>query len=312
MRRDTCLACANSEDNHVLIVQEMMLGTREAFHYVECNRCKSLQITDPPAILGEYYPSDYYSFALPDGIGLKQYLRSQRLRYSLGSGGVMGFFLYHFFGPPERADWTRMVGIGFNDRILDIGCGSGQLLADLYKAGFKSVAGLDPFSRGEKASKDFPVHSCYLSEWNEEQDLVMMHHSFEHMPEPERVLDDVRRILKPGGHALIRTPVANCFAWRQYGAKWVQLDAPRHYFIPSVEGMTKLAEATGFKAVDIKFDSTDFQFWGSELYQRDIRLAGAEKNRYFTRSELAVFRKQAMELNRQKDGDSACFLLRKI
>jgi SAM-dependent methyltransferase len=307
-----CLACGNCEENRVFTAREMMLGKRDLFKYIECSKCKSLQIAVPPANLGDYYPLNYYSFAGLNGGKLKRYLRGKRLRYALGSVSALGFVLYHFCGPPERGEWIKMVKFELNERILDVGCGSGQCLADLHSAGFKYLAGLDPFAKPQKSSKGFSTHRCHLDEWKEPQDLVMMHHSFEHMPEPAAVLGNVRRILKPDGRLLIRTPVANCFAWRKFGPNWVQLDAPRHLFIPSVDGLSKLAEKAGLKLVDCQFDSTAFQFWGSELYQRDIPLSGIQTNEHFSHSELSEFRQQAIALNKRRDGDSACFLLKKI
>ncbi|MGC9941903.1 MAG: class I SAM-dependent methyltransferase, partial [Verrucomicrobiota bacterium] len=310
IKQTNCLACGNLEGNRVFNAREMMFGTRDVFHYAECSKCKALQITDPPDNLNDYYPSNYYSFDVLYVGRLRRYLRGQRLRNALGCGGNVGWFLSKVFGLQRRSEWKSMVKIGYDDRILDVGCGNGQLLAELHEAGFKGIAGLDPYSAEQRTRQGFSIHRCQLNEWKEEQDLVMMHHSFEHMSEPTSVLKDLRRILKPGGSILIRTPVANCLAWRSYGPHWVQLDAPRHLFIPSIDGMKRLAENAGLSVIDIQFDSTEFQFWGSELYQRDIPLTGARKEKYFSRAQLSNFQKQAEALNRKNDGDSACFLLK--
>jgi len=142
-------------------------------------------------------------------------------------------------------------------------------------------------------------------------DLIMAHHSFEHMPSPRIALADVRRLLKPEGNALIRCPVARSRAWLEYGADWVQLDAPRHLFIPSMAGFARLAEVSRLNLWKVSCDSYAFQFWGSELYRRGISLRNGRQGRYFSRRVLRQFEERARALNQTMEGDSACFYLRK-
>ncbi len=44
----------------------------------------------------------------------------------------------------------RIPEIKFRDRILDVGCGNGSLLAQLLKIGFTNLTGVDPFINEEK------------------------------------------------------------------------------------------------------------------------------------------------------------------
>src|SRR5690606_17617266 len=112
-------------------------------------------------------------------------------------------------------------------------------------------------NREEIRHGEVVIWNCSLSEVKEQFDLIMFHHSLEHMAEPRQVFTEVARLLRPGGTVLIRVPVAGAYAWRQYGANWVQLDAPRHLFIPSAGGMKLLGEAVGFQVTKTIYDSTD-------------------------------------------------------
>jgi len=38
----------------------------------------------------------------------------------------------------------------------------------------------------------------------------------------------------PGGWCVIRIPTVSSFAWEHYREQWVQLDAPRHFFLHKV------------------------------------------------------------------------------
>jgi len=138
--------------------------------------------------------------------------------------------------------------------------------------------------------------------------LIMMHHSFEHMANPYEVLNHLSTLLKPSGFLLIRIPMADSFAYRKYGVNWYQLDAPRHFFLYTVKSMSLLAKQCGFEIDRIEYDSTEYQFINSEKYCRDISL----HEDYIVSSEyIKECRKSAHWLNKMKDGDQACFILRK-
>jgi SAM-dependent methyltransferase len=137
----------------------------------------------------------------------------------------------------------------------------------------------------------------------------MFHHSLEHMPDQEKVLRQAAKLLRPGGVCLVRIPVFPSFAWDRYRENWVQLDAPRHLFVHSRKSLGIIAKQAGLEIERVDFDSTEFQFTGSELYSRGLALS--ELERAFSRRECRAFRRQARQLNRDERGDQAVFFLRK-
>lgn len=310
-----CKACENREGNILHTAREMMLGMRTEFQYQECSRCGSLQIQEVPGDLGDYYPSSYYSFQKPSGA--KAFLKRHWAAYSYRKRGVVGRALALGLGENQSVAALREVKLEPETAILDVGCGSGDLLFDLSYLGFRHLRGADPYNREEIRHEGVVIWNCSLGEVKEQFDLIMFHHSLEHMAEPRQVFMEIERALKPGGTVLIRVPVAATYAWRKYRTNWVQLDAPRHLFIPSARGLGWLAEAVGFEVAKTVYDSTDFQFWGSEQYQQDISLADKRSHHknplkvLFPDERIRTFRKNAEELNQAKDGDSACFYLRR-
>ncbi len=143
----------------------------------------------------------------------------------------------------------------------------------------------------------------------------MFHHSFEHLPDPIEALEAVHRLLSPGGECMIRIPLVSSEAWKKYGTHWVQLDAPRHFFLFSIESLKVLAEKTKFKIKEIVYDSSEFQFWGSEQYLKDIPLMA--ENSYgknpaksiFTKTQIEDYKKMADKLNRESQGDQAAIYM---
>ncbi|RZS95203.1 class I SAM-dependent methyltransferase [Cecembia calidifontis] len=297
----SCYYCGCTETPKKHQAKEMMFGTGESFELDACTSCGSLQLTNPPADLSVYYPPSYYSLQeLVVSGPLKQFLK--RLRYRLFVAGIR-------FLKPVYGDWMRYSGAGLNSRIADIGCGNGQLLYEMYAAGFKELEGFDPFmEKDSKLADGFHLFKKSIFEMTGKYDLLMMHHALEHMPQPEEVLKKCYQLLKKGGCLLIRIPVADAQVWKEEGVNWVQLDVPRHLHIPSTLGLKTLSEKIGFSVKKITFDSTDFQFWGTELYKKGIPLKDASSFPFPEELEKA-FKNKALLYNQKGIGDQACFYL---
>lgn len=314
-----CRICGNEENNLRLQVREMMYGIREEFNYFQCANCGCLQIENVPKDIGKYYPSSYYSFnSVTEEPGFEKLFRNSRDRFAVYDKGIVGRLLY-WLRPNNRLRSLAKLGLQADTRILDVGCGSGSLLRSLLSVGFKNLSGVDPF-----ISEDISLENG-LSIIKEELvtvggiwDVVMFHHSFEHISDQLGTLSDVKNILDDNGTCLIRIPIVSSFAWRHYGVNWAQLDAPRHFYLHSIQSMSLLAKRAGFFIERTVYDSDSVQFWASELYSKDIPLIDPStgklnsKAAIFSRSALRRYSEKAEKLNAEKEGDQAAFYLRKI
>ncbi len=316
-----CKICNNVSNNKSYIVQEMMFGYRDKFEYFECAKCGCLQIKEALTNPTKYYPKDYYSF---QGLNysrpnfFKRFRRHQRARYWLYEKNLIGILLSIGRKKPHYFDWLRMSKVKFESKILDIGCGGGGLLLELAKYGFSNLTGIDPFIRDDiHYENSVRIFKKSIFELEGQFDFIMLHDSFEHMQEPLAVFKELYLRLETKGCILIKTPVSGCFAWRKYGVDWVQLDVPRHLFLHTPKSIQILAEQTGLELRNITFDSTAFQFWGSEQYRRDIPLRDSKS--YYVSPQASIFSERqikdfdsaAVELNKKAEGDSACFYLYK-
>lgn len=311
MPQPTCRACGTTTTGSVA-AREMMFGLRDEFTYDECGGCGCVQLRNPPADPARFYGGGYYSLQpLPRRGRLWELVRRGRnalmYRNPLGLGRVLARILPKF--PDDKVDWMALTGTGRDARILDVGAGSGLLVRDLAEAGFRRVLGIDPFVdvRAEMPEGGRVVRQT-LDETSGSFDLIMFHHSLEHVPDQLGALRRAAELLAPGGWCLVRVPVTSSFAWRHYREHWVQLDAPRHYVLHSVASLHQLAAKAGLEVAHVVHDSTSLQFFGSEAYRRDVPLGEAEA--LFTPAELRAFERRAVELNARGDGDQACFYLR--
>jgi SAM-dependent methyltransferase len=321
-----CRICGNSDNNTIHRTREMMFGTREEFDYAECGDCGTLQIVEVPD-LARHYPPGYFAFdegrVIEIGADWKRRLASRFAGdYFLHGRNPLGRII------AEAKPWLRdhfpesllyaPLKLDFDSRILDFGCGSGRLLQTLHYFGFRDLTGADAFIEQDISyPTGVKIYKRSLEELAPSFDLVMLHHAFEHLPDPLEALKQVHRLLGDGKYCLLRIPVVN-YAWEKYGVNWVQLDPPRHLFLYTEKSLRMLAEQAGFGVEEVEYDSGPFQFWGSEQYLQDIPLtdprsynSGDISGTIFTQEQIDEWQREAEELNAQGRGDQACFYLRK-
>lgn len=316
-----CKICGNSEYNKAFQIKEMMFGFRDEFTYFECSKCGCLQIGKIPKNMGKYYPSNYYSFKKGGGSNnfIKQILKRKRDKYALFKKGLIGKALYRKY-PNPLFDMISKTKIKHNSRLLDVGCGAGNLLYSLNETGFKNLVGVDPYMDEDIINGDVKIlkKSIYELPDNQKFDLIISNHSFEHISDQLETLLKVRKILSENGVCLTRMPVKTEYVWNRYDVNWVQIDAPRHFFIHTLNSFELLVKKSGLVIQDVIFDSTDLQFWGSEQYKRDIPLLSENsysanpKKSIFTKKQIIEFKKMAKELNMDKQGDQAAFYLTRV
>lgn len=316
-----CKICNNSKNNQKFKIKEMMLGFRDEFSYLECSKCGCLQVIEIPRNMEKYYPSDYYSFKKGDKSRnfLKQILKVRRDKYTLFKKDFLGKIISRKY-PNMLFDMISRIEINYNTKILDVGCGAGNFLYSLNKIGFKNLVGVDPYLRESTKEGNVEIYNKSIRELsgNRKYDFIIFNHSFEHISEQLQTLQKVYKILSEGGVCLIRMPIKTDYIWRRYSTNWVQIDAPRHFFLHTLKSFELLVEKTNLVIKDVIFDSTEFQFWGSEQYKRDISLHSENsysinpKKSIFTSSEIVRFKKIAKELNTKKQGDQAAFFIQKI
>ncbi len=309
-----CSICDNDKNNTLLIAKEMMLGTFENFEYYKCSRCGCAQIKNIPENLQQYYNTDvYYSFQQSQSQrkknALENLIRKQVFKYRLKRINLIGKIICTY--NKNLFSWVIPNTFNFNSSIIDIGSGAGNLLVKMANSGFKNLYGIDPYIEQdiihECGKVKFKIEKKEVDNIRDKYDLIMMHHSFEHMDNPHKVLEDIKNIMHPNSKILIRIPIIDSYFWRKYGIYWYGFDAPRHLFLYSVNSIYLLAEKHGFNIDTLNFDAVKDSFICSENFQRNIhRYSDKYAPNIIPKKGL---RKEIRKLNTLCDSDSVYFYL---
>jgi 2-polyprenyl-3-methyl-5-hydroxy-6-metoxy-1,4-benzoquinol methylase len=207
---------------------------------MECAACE-YGVTQPQLseeALVRYYPSEYFDFwgysDKPDENPLRRLLA----RYRNWSARR------HYRRPPFLLD-----GIA-PGRMLDVGCGSGDLLERFAGRGWETY-GIDPGDSAVAAAakRCDGVHTGTLHDqpWRPGFfSLITLQHSLEHIPDPVGALERARALLAPGGLVVIAVPNWACWQRRLlYRSRWSALDLPRHQQHFSPRALQRLAASLG-------------------------------------------------------------------
>lgn len=292
LKNSVCRICDSKKAARLFDLPETMFHTKENFEYFQCDECGCLQISEMPKDIQKYYPENYYSYS-PRPKGLVASAKAN-IRAALSVFGPSRIFSGRDWYEKGDRKSLRDAKARRSDRILDLGCGQGSLVADLHDIGFKRAIGADPFVGDHiRYSNGATVLKQDASMLDGPFDLIMMHHSLEHIWDQKQIATEIERLLAPSGKCIIRIPTIDSWAWAEYGQDWVQLDPPRHFYLHSRKSIVHLLEQAGLRVTNIIDDSIAFQVLSSE----QIRFGKEVSSR-------AEATRKARELNGLQRGDS--------
>lgn len=304
------------KDSKTIIVKENMYGLHDEFKYF-ITKNGSLVINKVPSNIAEYYPKDYYSFnqnTVNQNIFFKK-LKKIRNKYSLERKGFLGKVL-NTISPEKRLSAISDLKAFHKDaKILDVGCGDGKLVSSLYELGYLNTSGIDPFLK-ENKTEGYSLFKKSIYEIDGKYDIIILYHVFEHIDEPEKALKQLKEHLTTNGTIIIAIPLADSYAFEEYKENWVQVDAPRHFYIYSKKDFSQLCNQCDLEIYKTIYNSDEFQFWGSEQYQSGISLFDEKsylkgiENSIFDPKKIKSFKKKAIQLNKEQKGDQAVFFIK--
>lgn len=215
-------------------ITSSLYGEKNNFNIFICNKCNTLYSSEKEST-AEFDYKNYYNDAnldIPDFVTL-------RLREI-----VRTFEKYRQ-----------------NNRFLDVGCGAGALLkaaireqweAEGVEVSQSSVEYLQKQNikvfYGDLAKANFAENSF---------DVITAVEILEHISNPEILLKEIYRVLRPGGLLWATTPHGRGASSKLLGVQWTCIAPPEHLHLFSVTGIKKLLMEAGFQNISISTEGVN-------------------------------------------------------
>lgn len=218
-----CRACHGRDLRHV--------GQKDGYDLLRCADCATV-IVDP-------YPSDaelhaFYQNYMFTG----SYLRKLDRKLKRGRGRV------------KRMLRHKPVG----KRFLDIGCSVGTVCEAAHQLGLEPHGiDLDAVAIGH-AKELFGTHARFesapiaeLAQRGDQYDMVYMSEVIEHVNDPEGFMENVAKVLVPGGMLYLTAPDGAHRAVPKDFATWGMVSPPNHLTFFSRKGIRQLLARHGLQ-----------------------------------------------------------------
>ena len=144
-------------------------------------------------------------------------------------------------------------------KILDIGAGTGDFLSVAKNDGWQTI-GVEPSERAKSTAINKGI--SFVQETSELEnhtfDVISMWHVLEHVPDLDKQIIELKRLLKPTGTLIIAVPNFKSFDAKHYGKFWAAFDVPIHFWHFSKTAIKLLFEKEEMKlekVLPMKFDS---------------------------------------------------------
>ena len=181
----------------------------------------------------------------------------------------------------EMVELSVMALEGPPKKLLDVGSGSGHFLTRMRELGW-DVTGVEPDGQAARAAREsfgLDIREGVLEEAgfpDNSFDAVTMHHVIEHVSDPVATLQEVRRVLRPGGRTVMVTPNAGALGHRLFVEAWRGLEVPRHFHLFSPGNLKIAAERADLRVVNIRTTarSARWMYAASSLIRKDGVLPG--------------------------------------
>ncbi|UQD55593.1 bifunctional 2-polyprenyl-6-hydroxyphenol methylase/3-demethylubiquinol 3-O-methyltransferase UbiG [Flavobacterium sp. K5-23] len=144
-------------------------------------------------------------------------------------------------------------------RILDIGAGTGEFLSVTKQNGWQTT-GVEPSDKAKSIAMNKGISFVENTSELESNtfDVITMWHVLEHVPDLDKQLKELKRLLKVDGTLIVAVPNFKSFDAKHYGKFWAAYDVPIHFWHFSKTSIKLLFEKEGMqlkKVLPMKFDS---------------------------------------------------------
>jgi len=243
METTECLFGHQGHSTLAFLGKDRLNQSQITFYIVRCSECGLIFLSPRPTLaeIARYYPYSEYRCEFSPAIEDEpSRLRRFNRRYSLNK--------------PCRF----IEGVKLGGQLLDVGCGTGNFLAQMRERGGWKVYGLDISSEAVEYARrrfDLDVFHGALEDAGYPSaffDVVTLWNVLEHLHDPRATLKEVRRVLRADGILALSVPNGDSLDARLFGRYWIGLDPPRHLYTFTRQTLQRLLVQTGFKVLEVR------------------------------------------------------------
>jgi 2-polyprenyl-3-methyl-5-hydroxy-6-metoxy-1,4-benzoquinol methylase len=244
VRPVVCDVCKGSSYHALFILRDWLQDLPGEFQLVRCDTCGFLYLNPQPEWdeLQHHYSTNYISHQASASTGIK--------------GAI------HHAGVKRRVELVRRFAP--EGRLLEVGSGTGEFLQKIKQSGGWDCQGIELVKSAAETSRRMagvPVFCGTLAEAQFESnsfDVITLWYVLEHLYTPVEDLQEIYRILKPGGLVIYCTPNIEAPLARLFRSCWASFDSPRHLGLFSQTLMKRTLNKIGFNLVGMHFVSSEF------------------------------------------------------
>lgn len=198
--------------------------------------------------------------------------------------------------------------------ILDVGCATGRLLAELRERGFGRLTGLDPSPACAAAALrlyNIQVRNMTIAELaaqGEQFDMLLLVGVLEHLREVQRSVSELRALLRPGG--LIYLEVPDVVAFADWPNAPFQDFSTEHINFFSTTSLDSVMRAQGFHQVYAERNHCEQSFATTMSNISAIYRVGEPQENYEPAKDLET--QQALVRYIEKSTQADTYLQRQI
>ena len=205
-------------------------------HYKKCENCRC--VYQDPIIKLDY--SDNYWQGATDPDGVKRDFTKEK-----------NFKIKNWYG-----DTIKFVNAKQDITVLDVGCGLGYFLSALNKNIIKYGIEDSQFACEyiKKNFKDINILNGKFQDiykFNIQFDVIMFYHVIEHLNNPAKSIEFLKRYLKKDGILIIGTPNVSSFVAKIFGKNFRHF-IPAHICLYDIAGLKKLVIKNNFQVLKIE------------------------------------------------------------
>lgn len=268
-----CAVCGSTAAGFIVEVRDFIYDRRGSARIVRCEDCGHVYQSPRPTrdtishcYTADYGPHTHKLSPLQESDHLSAPPQTSRWYLTPAVRSIPGIkSLYHWLSAGSEAPVPSPPIQGA--MALEVGCGSGGYLQRLREAGWQ-VEGIEfadePATRCRELG--FRVHTTGIEDADlrpEAYDIVVAWMVIEHLHDPGSVLEQMNRLLRPGGILMISVPNIDCWELRVLGRFNFILNEPTHLQHFSVASIERLLAASGFEIECIEYQKNVYNIVGS-------------------------------------------------